>query len=216
MSRTLTPSEARAFYDRFGSKQDLQRFYEDPAIEVLLSRAAFEEAVSVVEVGCGTGRLAERLLRERLPAGATYDGFDISSTMVNLAEGRLAPWDDRAHVHLTDGSPSLPLADRSCDRFLCAYILDLLSEDDIRSVLGEARRVLVPGGRLCVVTLTHGQSLVSRIVSLAWRWAHRLNPRLVGGCRPLRLMEFAGAGWRVLHREVVCTIGICTEVLVAS
>ncbi len=152
----------------------------------------------------------------RLPSGATYGGFDVRGTMVNLTLRRLSRWADRARVHLTDGSPTLPLADRSCDRFLCAYVLDLLSEEDIRSVLEEARRVLVPGGRLCIASLTYGESFVSHAVSLAWKGAHRLSPRIVGGCRPLRLREFTGAAWRVIHREVVCTIGVCTEVLVAS
>ena len=40
-----------------------------------------------MEFGCGTGRLAERLLRDHLPDAATYVAVDSSSTMVSLAQG---------------------------------------------------------------------------------------------------------------------------------
>jgi ubiquinone/menaquinone biosynthesis C-methylase UbiE len=215
-SRALSHEEARAFYDRFGRKQDLQRFYEDPAIVALLRYGGFESDRAVAEFGCGTGRLAARLLRERLPAEATYIGFDISETMVRLASPRVAPWRERARVERTEGPPRLPLAGGACDRFLSTYVLDLLGEDDIRAALREARRVLAPGGRLCLASLTFGRTIPSRGVCRLWMAIHSLSPRLVGGCRPLRLQALTASDWKILHEEVVCTFGICTEVLVAE
>ncbi len=212
----FSQEEARAFYDAFGSKQDLQRFYEDRPIDALLDHAFFESASAVVELGCGTGRLAERLLRERLSAHATYDGIDVSPTMVGLAEARLRPWAGRARVHLTSGPPALPLADAACDRFLSTYVLDLLGEDEIRAALLEAARVLAPGGMLCLASLTFGESLPSRLLSRLWTAVHSRSPRLVGGCRPLRLVPFIPPGWLVAHREVVCSFGLCTEVLTGT
>ncbi|HSB63003.1 MAG TPA: class I SAM-dependent methyltransferase [Thermoanaerobaculia bacterium] len=212
----LSHEEARAFYDAFGSKQDLQRFYEDRAIDVLLDDALCESASAVAELGCGTGRLAERLLRERLSARATYDGFDVSPTMVRLAEARLKPWAGRARVHLTSGAPAIPLADSTCDRFLSTYVLDLLGEDEVRAALLEAARVLVPGGLLCLASLTFGESLPSRMLSRLWTAVHSRSPRLVGGCRPLRLAQFMPPGWLVAYREVVCSFGLCTEVLTGA
>jgi ubiquinone/menaquinone biosynthesis C-methylase UbiE len=211
----LSHEEAKAFYDRFGKKQDLQRIYEDPAIEVLLRYAGFQTACAVVELGCGTGRLAARLLEELLPDDSKYVGLDISETMIDLAQGQIAPWGDRARVQRTNGPPTLPVGDGAFDRFLSTYVLDLLSEEDIHAVLREARRVLAPGGRLCLASLTFGQTLPSRLACRAWSAIHALRPRLVGGCRPLHLEAFIGRDWQTLHREVVCTLGICTEVLVA-
>jgi ubiquinone/menaquinone biosynthesis C-methylase UbiE len=215
-ARVLSHEQARAFYDRFGSKQDLQRYYEDPALEALLRHGGFETARAVAELGCGTGRLAVRLLRERLPAEATYVGFDISETMVALAGARLEPWKGRARVQRTEGPPGLPLPDGACDLFLSTYVLDLLGEDDIHAALREARRLLAPGGRLCLASLTFGQTIPSRAVGRLWTAVHALSPRLVGGCRPLRLQAFTASDWNVLHGEVVCAFGICTEVLVAE
>jgi len=215
-ARALSHEEARAFYDRFGAKQDLQGFYENPAIEALLRHGGFASARAVVELGCGTGRLAARLLRERLPTEATYVGFDVSETMVGLARARVRPWSDRARVQRTEGPPALPLPDGACDRFLSTYVLDLLGEDDIRAALREARRVLAPCGRLCLASLTFGNTVASRAVCRLWTAIHSLSPGLVGGCRPLHLQAFTASDWKVLHGEVVCRFGICTEVLVAE
>ena len=212
--REFTADDAKRFYDRFGAKQDLQ-FYENAALEHLLAHADFEHASSVFELGCGTGRLAERLLRERLPPAARYVGVDVSTTMTQLAEQRLAPWKDRAVVRLGDGTARQPDPDRTFDRFVATYVLDLLPEEKIRDVLDEARRLLTKGGALCVVGMTEGQGPFSRALCTAWKGLHALSPRLVGGCRPLRVEESLNATWRVDHVEVVCAWGVCSEVIVA-
>jgi ubiquinone/menaquinone biosynthesis C-methylase UbiE len=215
MGRLLSHREARAFYDRFGSKQDLQRFYEDPALEVLEAHADLEHARAIVELGCGTGRLARGLFERRLGPEATYVGLDVSETMVELARRNVARWGDRARVQQTDGSPVVPVGDAGCDRFLSTYVLDLLSPADIGAVLGEAHRVLVPEGRLCLAGLTVGEGVLPRAVGRLWTAIHSLGPRLVGGCRPIRLLDHLADPWQILHREVVCTFGLCTEVVVA-
>jgi len=213
---TLSHEQARAFYDRFGAKQDLQRLYEDPALDVLLDRGDFGSAAAVVELGCGTGRLAEGLLRNRLSPRATYLGFDISDTMVELARRRLRPWADRADVRRSEGELVLPIADHGCDRFVSTYVLDLLDEDDIQTALDDARRVLAPGGKLCLASLTTGTTRWSRIVGRTWSAVHARRPMWVGGCRPLELAPMLGRQWRIVHREVVCRFGICTEVVIAT
>src|SRR5262249_55639663 len=153
-SAMLTRTEARAFYDRFGARQDAQAFYEDPAIDELLRHADFDTAGVVCEFGCGTGRVAGRLLGETLPHTARYMGWDLSPTMVELARPRLARFGQRACVELTDGSPSLPIPSQSVDRFLSTYVFDLLPSNEIAACLVEAYRVLQLGGKLCLVGLT--------------------------------------------------------------
>jgi len=213
---TLTPSEARAFYDRFGKKQDAQSFYEDPALDDLIAHASFADAARVFELGCGTGRFAARLLAAELPASATYIGCDLSVTMMNLATERLAPYAERARVIQSDGTTRFPLADNSVDRVISTYVLDLLSDADIGEVVREAHRVLVVGGKLCLVSLTTGTTLPSRIVSAIWMKMFRLRPSLVGGCRPIRLGRFLDPGcWELEHGKVVSAFGIPSEVSVA-
>lgn len=215
MGREFTAADAERFYDRFGAKQDLQ-FYENPALENLLAHADFEHASNAFELGCGTGRLAERLLRERLPPTARYVGVDISTTMTRLAEQRLARWSDRSVIRRSDGAARQPDADRRFDRFVATYVLDLLPEPKIREVLNEALRLLTDEGSLCIVGLTEGRGPISRALCAAWKGVHALSPRLVGGCRPLRVQQLLDRGaWRIGHSEVVSSWGVCSEIVVA-
>lgn len=212
----LSPEQAKAFYDRFGAKQDAQAFYEDAAVQEMVEHSDFPQARSVLEFGCGTGRLALRLLSGELPPGAHYLVLDLSSTMVALASSRLEPYGECAEVRLSEASVRLPVPDHSFERVVSTYVTDLLSEADIRTFLEEARRVLVPGGRLCLVGTTHGTGLVSRLVERGWSAVHALRPSWVGGCRPMALEPFVTeAGCLIVHSAIVTAWGISSEVIVA-
>lgn len=183
----------------------------------LVAASGLGEACQVFELGCGTGRLALRLLQDELPPGAGYLAADLSSTMIRLASRRLAPFRDRTALLLADATAPLPVALGSIDRFLACYVLDILPEEAIRRCLAEAACALVPGGRLCVAGLTVGPTLPSRAVSSLWSLVHRLRPALVGGCRPVEVAPLLdGRTWRVLHRSRIVSGGIPSEVLVAQ
>jgi ubiquinone/menaquinone biosynthesis C-methylase UbiE len=170
-----------------------------------------------VELGCGTGRVAERLLAEALPADARYLGIDASATMAGLARTRLARFGARAEVRQSDGSLHVDAPDASFDRFLSTYVLDLLSEADVARALAEARRLLVPGGLLVVAGLTRGRTPLARLTTALWEGVHRLRPALLGGCRPLELQRLLDpAAWELRHRAVVARFGIASEAVVAA
>jgi len=155
----LNASEAQVYYNRFGKKQDSQGFYEDPALNDLIAHAGFQDAQRVFEFGCGTGKLAERLLTKYLPTTATYLGCDISPVMIDLTIQRLEAYSERAKVVQSDGTVCFPLSYNSVDRVISSYVLDLLSEGDIRAFFAEAHRVLEPDKRDytvvtdCIITL---------------------------------------------------------------
>jgi ubiquinone/menaquinone biosynthesis C-methylase UbiE len=213
----LTRSQARNFYDRFGKKQDTQAFYEDAALDDLIAHAAFEQTEKVFELGCGTGRFAARLLAKHLSPSASYFGIDMSQTMITIAEQRILDYKERAKVTQSDGSMHFPLTDHSVDRIVSTYVLDLLSEEDIRRAISEARRVLMPDGKLCLVSLTQGVMFASRIFIALWSALFRLRPSLVGGCRPILLDSFVDQhSWSVDYRNVVTQFGVPSEILIAS
>jgi SAM-dependent methyltransferase len=215
--RYLSPAEAKRFYDRLGSRQDWQGFFENPAINEMVEHAAFNSARSVFEFGCGTGALAARLLQQHLPSDAGYVGIDISTTMVSLARERLKPWSDRARVYQTDGSPRMPEPDRSFDRFVSTYVFDLLAPDFIDQLLSEAQRLLVPGGKLCLVSMTFGATRLSRAVCWGWQRLWRLSPGIVGGCHPIELADYLRSeSWIPDYTSKVTSWGITSEVLVVS
>jgi ubiquinone/menaquinone biosynthesis C-methylase UbiE len=210
---TLTASEAQAFYDRFGKKQDSQSFYENLGLEDLIAHADFYDAQKVFEFGCGTGIFASRLLGEHLTSSARYCGCDVSPTMVSLATQQLSSYSERAKVVRSDGSIRFPLSDHSVDHVISTYVLDLLSEEDILLVFFEAHRVLTLEGKLCLISLTKGVTFLSKIVSFIWMKVFRLRPTLVGGCRPILLESYFDQElWRLMYQKVVTPFGIPSEV----
>lgn len=215
--RTLSHEEARRAYDRIGSWQDSQAFYEDFATRDLVRHCQFESAQAVFEFGCGTGRFARRLLKERLAAAATYRGVDVSPKMIRLARAKLAEFGERAQVILSDGAAPVSEPTASVDRFVSNYVFDLLSESDIAAVLAEAHRMLRAGGRLCLTGLSPGHGVVSRAFVRAWSFVHQRSPLLVGGCRPIDLLPFLEDGsWKLLHHRALAPMGIPCAVVVAE
>jgi ubiquinone/menaquinone biosynthesis C-methylase UbiE len=215
--KTLSHSDARIFYDRLGAKQDWQRFFEDAAIGDLVRTLELQNVHSVLEFGCGTGRLAESLLNQHLSPTAEYVAIDVSSTMVTLARKRLTQFGPRARVLQSPGEMKLDVESGRYDRFISTYVLDLLSPADSAALLVEAHRVMSPGGLLGLVSLTHGQTSISRVIAGVWTGVYYFSPSLVGGCRPIQLREFAVKSmWRVRHTRVVTHFGLSSEVLVAQ
>ncbi len=215
--RTLSHARAKRFYDRFGTRQDRSTLYEERPLELLIENAELGEATAVFEFGCGTGRLAERLLRDHLSEQTTYTAVDVSDTMFGLARERLAQWPSRTEVYLTTGEMDLEVDDSSCDRFICTYVCDLLSTNDIHKLLEEAHRILRPGGLLCLASLTAAHGFGAKLATGLWRLTYLISPVLVGGCRPIRLWRYIYADyWEARFRRVVCPGGLCSEILVAS
>ena len=215
--RMLTHQQAITFYNHMGTKQDWQAFYEAPATRDLIAHASFETAPAVFEFGCGTGAFAEVVLAHHLPPQARYLAVDSSATMVRLARTRLERFGARVTVRQTDGSLQFPEVSGPFDRFVSNYVLDLLSVPDIMQLLAEAHRLLADNGHLCLVSLTRGSTQLARLVTLSWRRLHALDPRLVGGCRPLELRDYLpGAGFHPDYTQVVTCFGIPSEVVVAS
>jgi ubiquinone/menaquinone biosynthesis C-methylase UbiE len=213
----LGPEQARRVYDRIGPAQDWQRFYEDAATRELVAHGRFDEAATVFELGCGTGRFAAGLLGEHLPPTAMYLGVDVSPRMIDLASARLAPWSDRAAARLVDGNGTAPVADGSVDRFVSNYVFDLLSPEATRDALDDARRALAPGGLVCVTGLTPAEGGPPGLVSRAWTYVWMRWPALVGGCRPIRITDALDTTqWEVRHQRVVTAWGITSEAVITA
>lgn len=94
---------------------------------------------AVAEVGAGTGAVALPLDRR----GHRAVGFDLSLAMLRRAHARLG-----ARVAQADAY-HLPVRERAVPNVVIVWVLQLVP--DIGGVLAEARRVLMPGGRLLVV-----------------------------------------------------------------
>lgn len=178
-------------------------FTKIAALVDLVAHAGFEQAHSIFELGCGTGGFASSLLSKHLPRTATYLGIDI-------ANERISPYAECARLALSGGPMSFPITDNSVDRVVSTYVLDLLSEQDIRQAISEAHRTLRVNGKLCLVSLTEGDAFASRVVSKVWSTLFSAYAPLVGGCRPVGLESFIdrqSSGTRQRDYSVRCRIG---------
>jgi len=208
--RGLSHADVETFYDAFGARQDGAGYYEDVTLAEFKRFAKFESATSIIEFGCGTGRFAEEILSA---SAASYWGCDISATMIELSRKRLEKYGERVTLMKSTGETILPLQDESCDRFVSNYVLDILSAEEIESVLHEAKRILKPNGLLCLTGLTHGKGIFSKAWTAFWNLRFDLNPKWVGGCRPVAITKFLN-DWELVHHNVLTVRGISSEVVV--
>jgi SAM-dependent methyltransferase len=96
------------------------------------------------------------------------------------------------------------------------YVLDLLSPADAATFVREARRVLRPGGLLALASLAPGRTAPARLVTALWQAIWRLNPALLGGCRPLTLRGLLDPDeWSPRSDSTVTDWFLSSEVLVA-
>jgi trans-aconitate 2-methyltransferase len=157
-----TPWDARA-YDV--SSQPQQAW----AVDVLRRLRGVAPDATVLDVGCGTGRVTEQLL-EVVPRGRVL-AFDASAEMVELARARLG---DRAEVWCQDVlSLSLP---EPVDVVVSNAVLHWVTDHErMWRVLGAALR---PAGRLEIQC--GGLGNIARVREVIDRVAADRFPELVG------------------------------------
>lgn len=208
-SATITRSEARRIYDRLGTGLERTERFEGRAKTMALDLLSVTPGQRVLHVGVGTGAEHAALQGAVGPVGLVV-GYDLSRGMLQLTR-------KRADTPLYEGDATqLPFRPQQFDRLLSAYMLDLIPLTEIPLVLAEFRRVLRPGGRLVLVSLTEGADPPSRLFVAAWKLVYRLDPRRLGGCRPLQLADLLGAAGFAIERHVVVQRGFPSEVLVGT
>jgi trans-aconitate 2-methyltransferase len=98
---------------------------------------------SVLDAGCGTGRVTEMLL-DRLPRGEVV-ALDASLEMLSEAKRRLAPYEGRVAFVLADLAQPLPL-DRPVDAVLSTATFHWVHDHD--ALFANLAAVLRAGGQL--------------------------------------------------------------------
>jgi ubiquinone/menaquinone biosynthesis C-methylase UbiE len=193
------------FYDGWG------RLTEDRALQRLLQLAEVRDGSHILDVGVGTGRLFGQVVREN-PGGVNV-GVDLSPAMLKHARKRLAGMAAPGSWELQEGSAyELPFADASFDLLFSTFMLDMLPEEDYPRLLGEFRRVLKPGGRLCLAAFSFGTRPIHRL----WYWLAKHFPSLLTQCRPVHLEPaLRNAGFEIAHQEEVSQFTFPSQLILA-
>jgi ubiquinone/menaquinone biosynthesis C-methylase UbiE len=185
-----TYSKLSRYYDFWGS------LTEQKATDRALELADIRNGESILEVAVGTGRVFERIasMNER----GRNEGIDLSPEMLARAEERLRKHSTNYSLQVADAY-SLPFPDGTFDLIINNYMFDLLPERDFPRVLGEFLRVLKPGGRVVITSMTPGKRWYSRI----WDRLARITD-ILEGCRPISLEEdIRRLGFTHIHAEYV-------------
>jgi SAM-dependent methyltransferase len=104
-----------------------------------------------LDLGCGDGRFTGEMAR----AGAHVVGVDVAQAALDRAAAREPGLDFR--LAPIDGP--LPLEDNAFDLVWASEVIEHVA--DTARWLSEARRVLVPDGRLLITTPSHGRLRVA-------------------------------------------------------
>lgn len=205
--QTISRAAARRVYNRLGRRIERAARFESRAKAVALARLDLAPGQQVLQIGVGAGAEHQIIADAVAPGGAAV-GLDLSRGMLALTRRRVA-------TPLVEGDAiRLPFAAGRFDRLVCAYVLDLLPAADLPATLAECVRVVRPGGRLALVSLTAGVDAASRLFVASWMLGVRIDPERFGGCRPLQLGRLLADAGVHAERRVVVQRGFPSEVLV--
>lgn len=123
-------------------------FNKDILLTPMRRYISLEES-SVVEVGCGNGRIAMALA----PHVNRYVGIDICGELLDMAS---TAFFDVANASFMegDGEKELPIRDEAADAVI--YVMSLHFMKDHQKAFSESRRVLKPNGILTLFEPTEG------------------------------------------------------------
>lgn len=215
MSEVLRSKQVtKAGYDRLSKWYDAiaGSFSKKPRADGLHKLDARQGEI-VLEIGFGTGHCIEALAESVGAAGKVY-GLDLSEGMRRVTQSRVdrAGLAGRVELRLGDAT-RLPFEDNLFDAIFSSFALELLDASEIPIVLNQCWRVLKPGGRLGVVSLSK-LAVKGNWVSKLYRLASERCPDLAGNPYFVR-KALEEAGFRILNGETVSLMGLPVEIILA-
>ncbi len=159
----------RRFYTAFA--RDFEETRSSAGLNLAPIMPYLSNGVKLLDVGCGNGRLAERLDAEGYRLA--YTGVDVTSPLIALADARKAKLRSvTAEFRVADITAldwARSMQDRApFDLVLALAVLHHIPSFDLRcQVLRDLRALLVPGGRLIMSNwqFTQAERLKKKIVS---------------------------------------------------
>jgi len=183
-----------ATYDQPGLQQATYR----PVHDAVLARLEGQPHGRILDLGCGTGQLTERLVNT-FPESEVV-GVDLSNGMIERAKERASAIDSASFVRAD--ALRLPFVDGAFDVVTCTESFHWYADQE--AAAAELARLIAPRGRLLIASI----ATVTGFADHAIRRASDLAGRPV---RPIpkrqlrRLLE--GAGFEVHHQGRIPRLG---------
>jgi SAM-dependent methyltransferase len=188
-------------------------------LEVLRKHAGLLPGDSVLDIGCGAGRVAGPLATFLAAGGGRYLGFDIHKAGINNCRRRFAGEPHLRFAHLDVRNPEynaqgrqselgavFPAQDASVDLAFATSVFTHMRLPAVARYLQECARVLRPGGRLAftVFALSPGREANAAYPFLPFEAASavldpRTPERAIGHQRAALEAAIADAGLRVVE-----------------
>ncbi len=213
--RVLTTREStRAYYDKISGVYDLlSERAEDPMRHRGLELLAAASGERILEIGCGTGHSTIELAQSVGDSGH-IDALDLAPKMIRQAEANVHALELHHIVSFIVGDAiKVPSDDASYDAVFMAFTLELFDTPELADVLAEIRRVLRPGGRLGVVSVSHegDETAVLRI----YECGHKHFPNLID-CRPIYVRQLLQSeGFKIQTAEIE-SMWVPVEIVIAT
>lgn len=142
----------------------MHNIWRDMALKMAVRRLGGKPA-DLLDVATGTGDLLFAL-RKRFPY-ATLTGIDLSGEMLAIARRKLAEYPDERDIRFIQGDClDMPLDDESFDMVTVGY--GVRNFENMKRGYEEMRRVLRPGGVICVVELSQPVSAIPLLLYRAY------------------------------------------------
>lgn len=216
ISRVKRPkSAAKRTYDRLSHVYDwLAGSSESQFMYEGLELLKIEKGDTILEIGCGTGKALLELCCLAGDDGKVL-AIDLSRGMLQKSRATLMSAGIQPGPYLLEGDgATLPYQRGSFNAVFISFTLELFDTPEIPQVLDECLRVLLPGGRLGVVSMMKPEH-PGTIVRL-YEWFHDTLPSYVD-CRPIDGQSvIREAGFTILVRQVRSMWGLPVEIVVAS
>lgn len=208
--------DARESYNRLSRWYDViagstEKKYRDWGLEKLSA----QPGEKILEIGFGTGHCLVSLAKAVGENGRVI-GLDISDGMLAIAHERLEQegLNDRVDLHLGDAASLDFIETARLDGVFMSFTLELFDNPEIPRVLQECHRILKPGGRLAVVSMTktNPPGLAVRM----YEWFHERMPNYAD-CRPIFARQALEAnGFKIQDASLSSMWGLPVEIVLGT
>lgn len=168
--RHLVKFPAPAFATRLIDNPFRRRFVQNP--ETIADRMQLKPGMVVVEIGPGKGSYTKAIAARLVPGGKVY-AVDIQETVIANLQHRIEREGIPNIVAQIDDAYNFSFADSGIDRVFANACLPEIP-DPVR-VLRECKRILKPGGLVCLCELFPDPDYPMRRTEISWGREAGLN-----------------------------------------